>query len=72
MGHYSDKLLIPLQEIELGVSDVVLTGGSESMSQAPFAVRNVRFGTKLGFNIEVSCSSFQKFMKENKSMNNNN
>jgi len=27
---------------------VVLTGGSENMSQTPFAVRNVRFGTRLG------------------------
>jgi acetyl-CoA acyltransferase 2 len=36
------------QEIELGDSHVVLCGGTESMSQAPYAVRNIRFGTKLG------------------------
>lgn len=36
------------QEIELGDANVVLCGGSESMSQAPYAVRNIRFGTKLG------------------------
>ncbi|CAD7092617.1 unnamed protein product [Hermetia illucens] len=36
------------QEILLGVSKVVLTGGAENMSQTPFAVRNVRFGTALG------------------------
>lgn len=27
---------------------MVLTGGAENMSQAPFVVRNVRFGTALG------------------------
>lgn len=26
----------------------MLTGGAENMSQAPFVVRNVRFGTALG------------------------
>lgn len=36
------------QEIELGDANVVLCGGAESMSQAPYAVRNIRFGTKLG------------------------
>ena len=35
-------------EILLGESRVVLSGGTESMSQAPYAVRNIRFGTKLG------------------------
>jgi len=44
------------QEILVGDSNVVLTGGTESMSQAPFLVRNVRFGTKLGGNYNVSCS----------------
>ncbi|VDD93350.1 unnamed protein product [Enterobius vermicularis] len=29
---------------------VVLTGGTESMSEVPFVVRNVRFGTRLGGN----------------------
>lgn len=36
------------QEICLKDSEVVLCGGSESMSQAPYAVRNIRFGTKFG------------------------
>jgi acetyl-CoA acyltransferase 2 len=38
------------QDIVLGDAEVVLTGGTESMSQAPYAVRNVRFGTQLGVN----------------------
>uniref|UniRef100_A0A3P8W3Q6 Thiolase N-terminal domain-containing protein n=1 Tax=Cynoglossus semilaevis TaxID=244447 RepID=A0A3P8W3Q6_CYNSE len=28
-------------------------GGSESMSQAPYAVRNIRFGTKFGFDLKL-------------------
>lgn len=32
---------------------MVLCGGSESMSQAPYAVRNIRFGTKFGFDLKV-------------------
>lgn len=57
----SSVLLIPqkacyfvcLQEICLRESEVVLCGGSESMSQAPYAVRNVRFGTKFGADLKV-------------------
>jgi hypothetical protein len=40
-------------EILLGDSEVVLTGGSESMSQAPYAVRNARWGTKLGQDLKM-------------------
>ncbi|XP_015595565.1 3-ketoacyl-CoA thiolase, mitochondrial [Cephus cinctus] len=36
------------QSISIGESNIVLTGGAENMSQAPFIVRNVRFGTILG------------------------
>lgn len=41
------------QEIQLGESDVVLCGGSENMSQAPYALRDARFGTKLGLDLKV-------------------
>ncbi|ESO88343.1 hypothetical protein LOTGIDRAFT_219437 [Lottia gigantea] len=41
------------QEIELGECDIVLVGGSENMSQAPYAVRNIRFGTKLGTDLKL-------------------
>lgn len=37
-----------VQEIMLGDSDVVLTGGAESMSQAPHMIRGIRFGIPLG------------------------
>lgn len=36
------------QDILVGAAKVVLTGGVDSMSQAPFVVRNIRFGTALG------------------------
>lgn len=37
----------------MGDSQIVLAGGSDSMSQAPYAVRNIRFGTKLGVDIKL-------------------
>lgn len=40
------------REILLGDSELVLTGGTESMSQAPYAVRNARFGIKLGTDLK--------------------
>lgn len=36
------------QDILVGAAKVSLTGGTENMSQAPFVVRNVRFGATLG------------------------
>lgn len=36
------------QEIMLGESQVVLCGGVDNMSMAPYAVRDIRFGTRLG------------------------
>ncbi|KAM6475068.1 3-ketoacyl-CoA thiolase, mitochondrial isoform 2-T2 [Liasis olivaceus] len=41
------------QEISLKESEVVLCGGTESMSQMPYAVRNIRFGTKLGVDLKL-------------------
>ncbi|KAJ8962627.1 hypothetical protein NQ318_001020 [Aromia moschata] len=35
-------------EINAGVANIVLTGGVENMSAAPYAVRNTRFGIPLG------------------------
>src|ERR671910_776057 len=36
------------QHIQLGEADVVLAGGTESMSQAPHVIRGLRGGLKLG------------------------
>jgi acetyl-CoA acyltransferase 2 len=41
------------QEILLGDAEIVLVGGAENMSQAPYAVRNARWGTRLGANLEM-------------------
>lgn len=35
-------------EILTGDADIVLTGGTENMSQAPFAARDIRWGVKFG------------------------
>lgn len=40
-------------DILLGGSKVVLTGGTDSMSLAPYAVRNIRFGTRLGADLSM-------------------
>ncbi|CAG0887512.1 unnamed protein product [Cyprideis torosa] len=44
------------QEIMLGESEVVLAGGTENMTQAPFLMRNTRFGTRLGQTPQVDCA----------------
>ncbi|XP_004703039.1 3-ketoacyl-CoA thiolase, mitochondrial [Echinops telfairi] len=44
------------QEIGVKDADVVLCGGTESMSQAPYCVRNVRFGTKFGSDLKMEDS----------------
>ncbi|CAF0722587.1 unnamed protein product [Adineta steineri] len=52
------------QEIELGDSNIVLCGGAESMSQAPYAVRNIRFGTKLGQDLKLEDTLWQGLTDE--------
>lgn len=52
------------QEIELGDSNIVLCGGTESMSQAPYAVRNIRFGTKLGQDLKLEDTLWQGLTDE--------
>ncbi|PZX04557.1 acetyl-CoA C-acetyltransferase [Psychrobacillus insolitus] len=36
------------QQIQTGLSDIIIAGGAESMSTAPYYVNGVRFGTKSG------------------------
>jgi len=47
-GSGFQSIVSAAHEILLGESKMVLAGGTESMSQAPYALRNMRFGTKLG------------------------
>jgi len=42
------SLVSGMQQIQCGYSEVVVTGGVESMSTAPFYVRNARFGVGSG------------------------
>ncbi|PSN51046.1 3-ketoacyl-CoA thiolase [Blattella germanica] len=44
------------QNILVGDSKVVLTGGAENMSQSPFVARDIRFGTTLGTNYQLEDS----------------
>ena len=41
------------QDLLLGEAEIALTGGSESMSQAPFAVRGQRWGTRFGQHLQL-------------------
>jgi acetyl-CoA acyltransferase 2 len=40
-------------EIELGKATIGIAGGAESMSQAPYALRGARFGTRLGTDLKL-------------------
>ncbi|XP_039697843.1 3-ketoacyl-CoA thiolase, mitochondrial [Pteropus medius] len=44
------------QDICVKDAEVVLCGGTESMSQLPFCVRNVRFGTRFGSDLKLEDS----------------
>ncbi|VDO96724.1 unnamed protein product [Soboliphyme baturini] len=46
-------------ELLLGEAHIALAGGTECMSQAPFVVRDVRFGTKFGQVYEFEDTLFQ-------------
>jgi len=41
------------QEISLGVANIALTGGTDNMSMSPYAIRDIRFGTKLGVDVKL-------------------
>uniref|UniRef100_A0A5S6QXZ5 Thiolase N-terminal domain-containing protein n=1 Tax=Trichuris muris TaxID=70415 RepID=A0A5S6QXZ5_TRIMR len=47
------------QELINGDCDIGIAGGAENMTQAPYAVRNVRFGTKLGKTYEFEDTLWQ-------------
>ena len=42
------------QEIACGLSDIVVTGGTENMSMAPHVLYGARFGVRLGLDLAVS------------------
>jgi len=52
-GSGFQSVISGLQDLELGIGEVSLCGGTENMSQAPYALRNSRFGTKLGMDLKL-------------------
>lgn len=56
-GSGFQSIICGAQEITCGDSEIVLTGGSENMSQAPHILRGARFGLKLGVDPPVSAST---------------
>lgn len=38
-----------MRMIQVGDADIVIAGGAESMSNAPFVINNARFGVKMGY-----------------------
>ncbi|EDO37843.1 predicted protein [Nematostella vectensis] len=58
-GSGFQSIISGAQEIILGESDICLVGGTENMSQAPYAVRNARFGTKLGLDLKMEDTLWQ-------------
>jgi len=47
-GSGFQSIVSGVQEILVGDSEIVLTGGTDNMSACPYAVRDIRFGTRLG------------------------
>jgi len=47
-GSGFQSIVSGVQDILVGDSEVVLTGGTDNMSACPYAVRDIRFGTRLG------------------------
>lgn len=55
-GSGFEALVQAAQMIELGEAEVVLAGGTESMSQAPHVVRGARWGVNLGPGVQMEDS----------------
>jgi acetyl-CoA acyltransferase 2 len=47
-GSGFQSIINGVQDILVGDAGVVMTGGTDNMSACPYAVRDIRFGTKLG------------------------
>ena len=47
-GSGMKSVLLGYQSIKVGLNDLVVSGGMESMSQAPFVLKGVRDGVKMG------------------------
>ncbi|KAJ3197505.1 3-ketoacyl-CoA thiolase, mitochondrial [Irineochytrium annulatum] len=52
-GSGFQSLINGIQDIHSGDSEIVLTGGTENMSQSPYALRGVRSGTRYGVDLKL-------------------
>jgi len=52
-GSGFEAIVSAAHQILLGEANIALAAGTESMSQAPFAVRDARFGIKLGTDVKM-------------------
>jgi len=52
-GSGFQSVVTAAEEIMLGKSKVVLTGGVDNMSMAPYAARDIRFGPKIGVDFKL-------------------
>jgi acetyl-CoA acyltransferase 2 len=52
-GSGFESINVIAMEIELGMTQIGIGGGAESMSQAPYALRGARFGTRLGQDLKL-------------------
>lgn len=52
-GSGFESVIYGCREILVGDANIVLTGGTENMSQAPYTARNMRWGTKLGQDVTL-------------------
>ncbi|PKC02922.1 thiolase [Rhizophagus irregularis] len=55
-GSGFQSVINAVQEIRVGDSNIVLTGGTESMSRSPYTLSDVRWGTRYGVDLKLEDS----------------
>ncbi|CAG8580098.1 14339_t:CDS:2 [Ambispora leptoticha] len=55
-GSGFQSVINAIQEIKSGDANIVLTGGTESMSKSPYTLANVRWGTRYGIDLKLEDS----------------
>jgi acetyl-CoA acyltransferase 2 len=55
-GSGFQSVINAVQEIRVGDANVVLTGGTESMSKSPYTLNDVRWGTRYGVDLKLEDS----------------
>lgn len=55
-GSGFQSVISAVQEIRVGDSNIVLTGGAENMSKSPYTLSDVRWGTRYGVDLKLEDS----------------